>query len=153
MGQIWEKSYFFPTFQIDVSLRIFGVVSSFFHTNSDSIWKPPKWGRFADNSISRNIFQGHPDHSKFNFKISGFSPEILLKIQWKSHRRLWWPVSFTRVELPLTYRNTLQVFMPCFHLVSEVKIPIWSRILIQLGLGVNRLGMEPLSGPAQLSES
>ena len=135
---------------MDVSRKIFEVLSSFFHTNSVHIWNAQKWRLFVKTQLLGVGY--HPDLDPHRFPLWN-----LMKSHWKYNEntikyhygQLILP-SIPRACLPLTYRNILQVFMACFHLVSEAKIPIWSRILIQLGLGVTHLGMEPLKSYFQV---
>ena len=153
MGLIWgKKSWFFPKLQTSVSQKIFEVMSSYFYTNPVWIWNVQKWGRIVKTQLLGVRY--HPDLDPHRFPLWNS-----MKSHWKysensikyHYGELILP-SIPCACLPLTYRNTLQVFMACFHLVSEAKILILITILIQLGLGVAHLGTRHCKKIALIAE-
>ena len=146
MGLILEKKTFFPkTSNQCISENIWSYELIFLHESSLDL-KRSKMRSNCENST----FGGEIPSRSWPHRFPLWNS---MKFHWKYNEnsikyhygQLILP-SIPRACLPLTYRNTLQVFMTCFHLVSEANIPIWIMILIQLGLGVAHLGTEPLKG-------
>ena len=59
----------------------------------------------------------------------------------------WFYLPNTRFGVVVTLRSAIKSFMTGFHVISGAKTAILKKNLIQLGLGVNLLGMEPLKAP------
>ena len=131
---------------MNVSRRIFGVVSSFFHTNSVHIWNAQKWCLFVKTQLLGVGY--HPDLDPHRFPLWNS-----MKSHWKYNEnnikyhygQLILP-SISRAWLPFNFQKSFTSIYDTFPLRFWGKnSTLWQK-MIQLKVGVNPLGMEPLRG-------
>ena len=129
---------------MDVSRRIFGVVSSFFHTNSVHIWNAQKWCLFVKTQLLGVGY--HPDLDPHRFPLWNS-----MKSHWKYNEntikyhygQLILP-SISRAWFAFNLQKSFTSIYDTFPLGFWGKnSTLWQK-MVQLKVGVNPLSGEPL---------